>query len=38
MPAESVRLRSMALAGVKIDDHGNQKLVKKVRARFSALT
>lgn len=31
-PTESVRLRSMALQGTKVDQHGNQTLVKKVSA------
>jgi nucleolar protein 12 len=29
---ESVRLRSVPLAGVKVDDHGNQDLVKRISA------
>jgi nucleolar protein 12 len=35
---ESVRFRSMALTGAKIDDHGNQKLVKKVSANKRLLS
>jgi hypothetical protein len=35
---ESVRLRSMALEGTKIADHGNQKLVKKVSANKRLLS
>lgn len=35
---ESVRFRSMALAGAKVDDHGNQRLVKKVSANKRLLS
>lgn len=37
-PIESVRFRSMALAGAKIDDHGNQRLAKKVSANKRLLS
>jgi hypothetical protein len=30
--ADSIRLRSIAVVGTKIDQHGNQSLVKKVSA------
>jgi nucleolar protein 12 len=35
---ESVRLRSLPVAGCKINQHGNQKLVKKVCANKKILS
>jgi nucleolar protein 12 len=36
-PIESVRIRSLPVAGIKVDDAGNQRLVKKVCANQGKL-